>query len=211
MSSLLPLEPTPPSGADRDIEPRLVDFEDDDAEEVLSAISSTTARRILGAVYDEPRTASDLAAQIDTSVQNVSYHLDRLCDADLLEVIETWYSEQGREMAVYGPTSASLVLYTGARRATPSLDTALRRVLGGTGLVGLASVVVHERWAARLATPTRRALPPTPEPTLGETLSQFATGPGGTVLVLGLLAIGALFGRWYVKSYLPAREEQTPA
>jgi len=205
MSSLLPLEPTPPTRDEREIEPRLVDFEDDDAEEILAAVSSTTARRLLGAVYDEPRTASDLADEIDTSVQNVSYHLDRLCDADLLEIVETWYSEQGREMAVYGPTSASLVLYTGARRARPSLDSALRRVLGATGLVGLGSLVVHERWVDRLPTPMGRDVGPTPDPTLGETLSQFATGPGGTVLLLGLVTICALFGLWYVRSYRPTR------
>nr|WP_261385064.1 helix-turn-helix domain-containing protein [Haloarcula hispanica] len=98
MSSLLPLKPTPQTASDRSLEPKLVDFEDESAEQIISAVSSTTARRILSQIYAEPTTASEIATELNSSVQNISYHLDRLQDADLVAVVETWYSEQGREM-----------------------------------------------------------------------------------------------------------------
>ena len=206
MASLLPLKPTPRSASDRGLEPRLVDFEDESAEQILSAVTSTTARRILNRIYEEPTTASDIAAEIDSSVQNISYHLNRLRDAELVEVIETWYSEQGREMDVYAPTNSALVLFTGAERTTPSLATALRRVFGAVGIVGVVSVIVHARWSVSTPVPVSRGgEPPQPDPTLWETLVTFGTGPGGFILGVSILVILSLFVTWYWRTYRPTR------
>ncbi|MBO4246690.1 helix-turn-helix transcriptional regulator [Halomicrobium sp. IBSBa] len=204
MSSLLPLEPSAAGVADRDIDPKLVDLADAEADEILSAIASRTARDILAAAYEEPRTASDIADAIESSVQNVSYHLDRLCDADLLEVVETWYSEQGREMAVYGPTSAALVLYAGAEQSTPSITTALERVLGGVAVVGVASLLVHRRWRA-LQPSVRAVRGESAQQSVVDAASAFATGPGGVALWTGLLVVAGLFAFWYWRTYRPAR------
>ncbi|MYL67665.1 ArsR/SmtB family transcription factor [Halorubrum distributum] len=208
MSSLLPLKPTPETASDRKLEPRLVGFEDESAEQILSAVTSTTARRILNQLYHEPTTASDIATELDSSVQNVSYHLNRLQGADLVEVIETWYSEQGREMDVYAPSNSALVLFAGAERTAPSLTTALRRVFGAVGLVGVISGIVHTRWS--VLTPSsslRGAEPPVqqPDPTMWETLVTFGTGPGGFVLGIGVFLILFLFMAWYWQTYRPAR------
>ncbi|MFD1685925.1 ArsR/SmtB family transcription factor [Halobellus litoreus] len=78
--------------------------------DVLKVLSSETAQAILGTLKSEPRTTSEIAESVDQSVQNVSYHLDRLCDAELITPIETWYSEKGREMTVYGLTTEQLVV-----------------------------------------------------------------------------------------------------
>ncbi|AFZ71992.1 ArsR/SmtB family transcription factor [Natronobacterium gregoryi] len=203
MSSLLPLKPTPESASDRDLEPQLVGFEDESAERILSAVSSTTARRILNQLYEEPTTASDIATELDSSVQNVSYHLDRLRDADLVEVVETWYSEQGREMDVYAPTNSALVLFAGVERATPSLGTALRRVFGAVSGVGAISVIVHTRWAAPTtqSPQVRDTVVQQPEPTVWETLVAFGTGPGGFVLAAGVFLILSFFVTWYLGTY----------
>ena len=204
MSSLLPLKPTTPRLRERDAEPKLVDFTDAEADEILSAVSSETARTILERIYEEPKTASEIAREIDSSIQNVSYHLDRLTDAGLVEVAETWYSGQGREMNVYAPVNGPLVLYAGAERATPSLTSALQRVFGAVALVGLASAFVHSRW-----TPVQQdragtfATAETTEPSVWETLLTFASGPGGFVLVVGLLAIACWLTFWYVWTYRP--------
>ncbi|WP_181686074.1 ArsR/SmtB family transcription factor [Halorhabdus salina] len=208
MSSLLPLKPTPRTASDRDLEPRLVGFEDESAEQILSAVTSTTARRILNQIYTEPMTVSDIATEIDSSVQNVSYHLDRLRDAELVEVIETWYSEQGREMDVYAPTNSALVLFAGAERTTPSLTTALRRVFSAVGIVGVVSAIVHVRWSVLTPSPSSRSveLPiQQPDPTMWEMLVTFGTGPGGFVLGVGVFLILFFFVAWYWRTYRPAR------
>lgn len=96
-------------------EPRRVPLQD--AGEVLEILASETARAIIQAVADAPATASDLADQVDTSLQNVYYHLERMADADILEVTDHWYSSRGREMDVYA-LAAPLVISIGSDPAT---------------------------------------------------------------------------------------------
>jgi predicted transcriptional regulator len=86
----------------------------DEPTDALCVLSCDTAQRILAALTDEPGTASDVAADVDASLQNVTYHLDRLCDAELIAPVNTWYSEKGKEMTVYAPTTERLVVRFGA-------------------------------------------------------------------------------------------------
>lgn len=214
MASLLPLKPTA-TRDDREVQPRLVGVDDPEAEQILSAISSATARGILDLVYEEPRPASDLADELDSSVQNVSYHLERLEAAGILEVVEVWYSERGREMDVYAPGNSALVLYAGAEETKASLGDALHRVLGAVGIVGLASALVHTHATAMADREAgsdvmvMREQPARSDPTYWETAVEFATGPGGTVLAIGLCAIVLAFAAWYWRSYRPSARPQS--
>lgn len=85
----------------------------DDSGAVFEVLSSTTARTILGALYRNPGPASDVATRVGTSLQNATYHLKRLQDADLVTVVGTWYSAKGTEMNVYAPANDPLVLFAG--------------------------------------------------------------------------------------------------
>lgn len=82
----------------------------DEPTDVLQVLSSETAQEILGTLRDEPATASDVAESVDRTVQNVSYHLKRLREADLITPIQTWYSEKGREMTVYALATERVVV-----------------------------------------------------------------------------------------------------
>lgn len=85
----------------------------DDAGDVVDALTAETARTLIEQLYKEPATASDLATSTETSIQNVQYHLDRLREVGLIEVVDTWYSEKGREMEVYGPKSDPMMIIAG--------------------------------------------------------------------------------------------------
>lgn len=121
----------------------VVSIREDAADEVFEALSSGTAREILAALYEDPDTASSVADRADTSLQNASYHIEKLVDAGLVEVADTWYSEQGREMKVYAPASDSLVLFASDESSSPSLKSRLARLLGVVGVLGAASVAVQ--------------------------------------------------------------------
>ena len=88
--------------------------DDDQPTDVLQVVSSTTAQMILATLDDDPATASDIAEAIDTSLQNVKYHLDHLDEADLIESVDTWYSSKGIEMTVYALSVEELVIRFGA-------------------------------------------------------------------------------------------------
>jgi DNA-binding transcriptional ArsR family regulator len=139
--SLLPSRPdAEPSD---DAGPRVIGVEDSEADDVLSALSSGTARRLLAAVHDEPAPPSELADTVDTSLQNVQYHLENLEDAGAIEVVDTAYSEKGREMDVYAAGDQPLVIFAGDDESGSLLQSALTRVLGALGLLALASLVIQ--------------------------------------------------------------------
>jgi DNA-binding transcriptional ArsR family regulator len=126
-----------------DEEPRVLGLDDEDADDVLGALSSETARDLLTAVHEEPATASELAAAADTSLQNAQYHIEKLEAAGLIEVRGTRYSAKGREMAVYGPNDSPLVLFAGERQESEGIRTALTTFLGSVALLAGVAVLVQ--------------------------------------------------------------------
>jgi DNA-binding transcriptional ArsR family regulator len=149
MSRLLPFKTQvePDEG-----EPRVLSIDDDAADDVFSALSSQTARDILAALYEDPRTASDLAEAADTSLQNARYHLDNLQESGLVEVVDTWYSSRGTEMKVYAPSDASVVMFAGDDSTGPTLRQALGRLVGGVGVLSLASLFVQRVFSPSVPT-----------------------------------------------------------
>jgi len=135
-------------------DPDVISIDDDAADEVFSALSSNMARSILTALYETPQTASEIADHVDTSLQNVNYHLNNLRDAELIEVVETWYSDQGKEMKVYAPTKKGVVLFASDELYQSSLFEAVMRLIGGVGFFALISFIVN-RLLRQPTTPTR--------------------------------------------------------
>lgn len=128
MSGLLRNE-TPPDAEDAD--PEVVGLDETDSGAVFSVLSSETARSLLAALYETPATKSELAEELDTSIQNVDYHVENLLDADLVAVVEQWYSKKGNEMDVFAPANGPLVVVSGddaqterARNAVSLIDAA---------------------------------------------------------------------------------------
>jgi DNA-binding transcriptional ArsR family regulator len=138
--SLLPSKPD----ITNDSGPRVVGIEGDDADELLSVLSSETAREIVAALHDDPTPPSELADRVDSSLQNVQYHLSRLDDAGVVKVAGTAYSEKGREMDVYAPADDPLVIVAAEDEQTSGLRAMLSRLLGGVGALLLGSTAVQQ-------------------------------------------------------------------
>ncbi|RDI72410.1 ArsR/SmtB family transcription factor [Halopelagius longus] len=179
-----------------DERPRVLDVGDEEADAVIRALSSDTRREVFRTLFDDPGTASEIADRLDTSVQNVHYHLSSLTDAGLVEGVDTRYSEKGNEMVVYGPANDPIV-FVGNRDIGPSVRRSLVDVVAGLGVLGLASAFVQwgaERLAGRTTTgvgvvePASRA--PTADPSLPSLL--FSTVEPGLLFFAGCLLVLAL-------------------
>ena len=165
MSRLLPNRGNASVRSDR--EPKLIEIDDESADEVFEALSSKTARAIFSSLHDEPATSSDLAEIADTTLQNVRYHLDKLAEADLIETTDTWYSEQGREMKVYAASNTSLVLMSGETPAGDTLRNLVKYLSAGISLLGIGSILFDRLvyvLAGNVGTPTMGAQGGTPTP-----------------------------------------------
>jgi DNA-binding transcriptional ArsR family regulator len=141
MARLLP-SLSDPTRAD-DPAPRVVGLDSADADDLIGALSSRTARRILASLHEQPASASELAERVDTSLQNVQYHLGRMDEAGLVEVVDTVYSEKGREMKLYAPADRPLVVVAGRESDTAGLRSVLARLLGAVGVLALVSALVQ--------------------------------------------------------------------
>jgi DNA-binding transcriptional ArsR family regulator len=82
----------------------IVELDDERADVLFDVLSSATARDILQELLMEPQTPSELAEEIDTSLQNIHYHVENLDEAGAIEETTIEYSSRGREMSVYTAT-----------------------------------------------------------------------------------------------------------
>ena len=151
MKSLLPLKSPVESTSEGS---RVISLSEEAADEVFETLSSSTSRQVLSLLYEEPRPATELADETETTVQNIRYHLDKLSSADLIAVADTWYSEKGTEMKVYAPTESALVVCAGRESTTDRLKSRIKELLGAVGIFGLASLVVQYLVTTYLETET---------------------------------------------------------
>lgn len=136
----------------------------EDADHVFDALASQMSREVLELLYEEPLPPADIANELDTSVQNIHYHLRKLKAADLIESVEQAYSSRGVEMDVYAPTSEAIVLLTGRTTRTEQIQTLLTRFLGGLGILTVSSLLVHYLWTVANQ-PSGGTVPPAQTPT----------------------------------------------
>jgi len=128
---------------ERESSPRVIGLDGEEADDLLTAMASTTARELLAVLHSEPAAPSELADRVDTSLQNTQYHLEKLEDAGAVEVVDTAYSEKGREMKVYAPADQPLVVVAGGAGKTATLRSAIATLVSGFGIVGLLAVLVQ--------------------------------------------------------------------
>jgi DNA-binding transcriptional ArsR family regulator len=166
---------------------RLVDIEEDVADDVFDALSSRTTRRIFRTLHDSPQAASDLAEATGTSLQNVEYHLQKLLDVELIEVADTWYSERGTEMTVYAPTDDALVLFAG-RDKRGTLESLLKRIAGMGGVLLPVSAMVGWLVRSGLGGSTAERTGAQGAPTAADATYEAASGPTGAGMDPALLA-----------------------
>jgi len=128
--------------SDPESDPRVVGLDSEDADDLLAAMSSETARELLSSLHEAPATPSEVADRVDTSLQNAQYHIDNLQEAGAIEVADTVYSEKGREMNVYAPADRPLVVVAGDDE-TGGIRTALASLLAGVGLLGVIGAIIN--------------------------------------------------------------------
>lgn len=139
MSALLPRKPP----VEENPNEQVVTLGGQESDAVFSVLSSTVARSALAELYRGPATQSELANRLDTSIQNVSYHLDNLVDAGLVEQVDTRRAETGNEMTVYGPAEGPVLVFAGDE-GKDDLRSALSGLLSGLGILAVASLLVQE-------------------------------------------------------------------
>lgn len=125
------------------------------AQKIAKAMASPTAGDLFNTLSDGPLTATALAEQTGFPLTTVKYHLNNLLDADLIEVVDSRWSEKGREMKIYGVKDQVVVL---APRKRPDVRQIVERygVIAGAITIGCGVVLAIPNMLSRFL--------PTPNP-----------------------------------------------
>ena len=109
---------------------------DERAQKIARAMASRTANAVIQAFGGGPLTSSEIARQMGIPITTASYHIGNLLDAGLIEVMETRWSEKGREVKVYGLANQIRII------APPESDrgSVLKKYALYFGIVVLASL-----------------------------------------------------------------------
>lgn len=75
---------------------------DERAKKIAKAMASKTASDILAFMKGGEYSSSQLSEALSLPITTVTYHLDNLCNAGMIDVVRTRWSEKGREMKIYG-------------------------------------------------------------------------------------------------------------
>ncbi|ADQ68845.1 hypothetical protein Hbor_33200 (plasmid) [Halogeometricum borinquense DSM 11551] len=126
-----------------DLPLRVVGMDEDEAVELFETLGSETTYRIYRQLHEEPKVPRELATALDSTIQNIHYHLNKLEEADLIQPVDTWHSENGVEMKVYVPVHDPLVISFGSHEDQDQIQTLLSRVFGLLGGVSLISLIAE--------------------------------------------------------------------
>jgi len=109
---------------------------DERAQRIARAMASQTANAIIQAFGSGPLTSSEVARSMAIPITTATYHIENLLNAGLIEVMETRWSEKGREVKVYGLANQVVII------APPESDlrSVLKKYATLFGIVVLASV-----------------------------------------------------------------------
>lgn len=118
----------------------VINIDDEEADQVFAALSPDSARELLSVLNERPATAPELAEVTGLTPQNVSYHLGKLEDAELVEAVGANSTEN--RATVYAPTrSITVSTETDERRRQYPVSTVGIMVGGLLTLVCFLSVV----------------------------------------------------------------------
>ncbi len=88
----------------------ILPLNDKNSKKISQIISNDTARNILEAIASEPLSTSELAEKLRIPLSTVQYNLDKLCDAGLVKVARTKYSEKMKQVKIYAPERKFVVI-----------------------------------------------------------------------------------------------------
>ena len=181
-------------------EPAVLAIDNESADKIFTALSSGTTRSVLTSLHREPKTASDISDDVETSLQNVNYHLTKLKENGLIEIADTWYSDQGKEMKVYKPADEALVLFAGENLTQSTVLDSIRSVIGVVATFSVVSVLIDQLF--RRFTSSSTPIPAGAGEPSGEVTTYIL--PPGAVFFLGtLFAAIVLIGiRYYENDIL---------
>jgi len=122
---------------------RIVDMDDEEAVGIFETLGSEMTYLVYKQLHEEPKLPRELTENLDSSSQNIHYHLNKLEEAKLIEPVETWHSDNGVEMKVYAPVHDPLVISFSSTENRKQIHSTLSRTFGMISAVAFLSLIAE--------------------------------------------------------------------
>ncbi len=126
---------------------------------MAAEIDNDTGRSVYKAIYEGAETVSDIARELDISMQLVTYHLEKLLMANLIEERGdgSWISQKGKRVVHYVPSRAAVIIAPSLEGLRKEGEERVRTAFGSivkklfySVVIGAASFLALNRGIAAL-------------------------------------------------------------
>jgi DNA-binding transcriptional ArsR family regulator len=105
----------------------VISTDDEKAKIVAMELANDNGRRIIDAFFIEPQSASDLAKKLDLPMPTVMFHIERLMEIGIIDVVDTKLSRKFKDIKYYGPKKTAILIVPSQKEETVrSLSTSLK-------------------------------------------------------------------------------------
>jgi DNA-binding transcriptional ArsR family regulator len=89
----------------------MIDLDDARSERIAEVLSNKTSKKILQALAEGEKSASDVASQLKLPLNTVTYNLKKLTEAGLIEKAKGFFwSQKGKKMEMYKVANRKIVI-----------------------------------------------------------------------------------------------------
>lgn len=96
----------------------VISTDDEKAKMVAMELANDNGRRIIDAFFIEPQSASDLAKKLDLPMPTVMFHIERLIEIGIIDIVETKLSRKFKDIKYYGPKKTAILIVPSQKEET---------------------------------------------------------------------------------------------
>lgn len=96
----------------------VISTDDEKAKMVAMELANDNGRRIIDAFFIEPQSAGDLAKKLDLPMPTVMFHIERLIEIGIIDIVDTKLSRKFKDIKYYGPKKTAILIVPSQKEET---------------------------------------------------------------------------------------------
>ena len=105
----------------------VISTDDEKAKMVAMELANDNGRRIIDAFFIEPQSAGDLSKKLNLPMPTVMFHIERLIEIGIIDIVDTKLSRKFKDIKYYGPKKTAILIVPSQKEETvKSLSQSLK-------------------------------------------------------------------------------------
>lgn len=96
----------------------VITTDDEKAKIIAMELANDNGRRIIDSLFIESQSATDLSTKLNIPMPTVMFHLERLMEIGLMEIVDTKLSRKFKDIKYYGPKKTAILIVPSQKEET---------------------------------------------------------------------------------------------